>query len=333
MMCLLRYLAAAQAQAEVDLLRRVTFIICPMANPDGAEEFRRRNAEGRDLNRDWCAQSQPETQAIEAAVRMWHPHAFADLHELPAHSARPAYQTNFVETLGPDPALSGDLGAECMTVAQTVSGRMRAYGFPLNVYFDDSSDSLALAHRYFGFRQGMYSFLFESKTGGDRDILHRMRFHLVGILTLAQWLAQKVGPVPAGPPAVLPASGPPPAPTVVARAPPARPDAATPAAAAADAEKPTIRLLKPQSGQTIQGTTSVVAEVTGASSVSYVTFAVDGATKALTNMAPYAWSLDTTRYESGYHSVLARAFGRGGSLLCQAQVTFSVANEAGVVAE
>lgn len=40
------------------LLQKITVIILPIANPDGSEVFTRQNANGVDLNRDWCLQGQ-----------------------------------------------------------------------------------------------------------------------------------------------------------------------------------------------------------------------------------------------------------------------------------
>lgn len=40
------------------LWQKLTVIILPIANPDGSEAFTRQNANGVDLNRDWCMQGQ-----------------------------------------------------------------------------------------------------------------------------------------------------------------------------------------------------------------------------------------------------------------------------------
>ena len=325
-MCLIRYLAETEEPAELRLLQRVTLIIAPMVNPDGAGTRQRRNANDRDLNRDWSALSQPETRAVEAAVHMWRPHGFIDLHELPARSSKAAFRTNFVETMGPDRALPSGLGEDCMMAAQTISSNARAYGYPLNAYFDDSSDSLALAHRHFGFRHGLYSFLLESKTGGGRDMRNRVKFHLIGILTIANWLAGKVGAAPAAPqpriaPPMMAAAPRPPTPPVAAP-PPQRPP-----------PPPTIRVVRPTPGAPVAGSVTVLAEASDSSAISYVTFTVDGAARSLTNVAPYAFSMDTTRYGNGPHTVVAQAHGRAGTKLCEAQTTFTIRNAADILAE
>ncbi len=325
-MALIRHLVGTQNEPELNLLRRVTLIICPMVNPDGAERNRRRNAQGRDLNRDWAALSQPETRAIEAAVRMWRPHAFVDLHELPANSRKAAYKVNFVETLGPDAALSPALSGDCMFVARTLTFRANAYGFPLNAFFDDSSDNLALAHRHFGFRHGLYSFLLEAKTGGGRDMKHRMRFHLLGMLTIAAFLAGKVAAPSAT--ASMPLEAQPP--RAVSRR-PARPSPAP--AGPVEPVRTTVRLVSPAAGSEIAGDTVLRAEVTSSEEFSYVTFEIDGRVKALTNTAPFEYRLDWTDLAPGGHKVAVRAHNRSGTVLAQDEIPIRLRGETTQVAE
>jgi hypothetical protein len=63
------------------LLRRVAVVVMPVQNPDGHEARTRTNANGFDLNRDWLAVTQPETQARMHALLAMPPLAFADHHE------------------------------------------------------------------------------------------------------------------------------------------------------------------------------------------------------------------------------------------------------------
>src|SRR5215468_2345425 len=108
------HLLAAQNDATVDLiLRQCVVIIDPMQNPDGRARFIFQNllaqastpdpepaaAEhdepwpgGRsnhylfDLNRDWFAQTQPESQGRVKLLLEWAPHVVADLHEMGGES-------------------------------------------------------------------------------------------------------------------------------------------------------------------------------------------------------------------------------------------------------
>ncbi|GAB1819104.1 M14 family metallopeptidase [Herbidospora sp. RD11066] len=57
-------------------------VILPTQNPDGRDANRRQNEFGFDLNRDWFARSQPETDAKIAMLREYPPQVFIDAHEM-----------------------------------------------------------------------------------------------------------------------------------------------------------------------------------------------------------------------------------------------------------
>ncbi len=104
------HLLAASGDAETDRILRASYVVIdPSQNPDGrarfVQSFRaglgiepngdRYSAEhdqpwpgGRvnhylfDLNRDWFAQTQPETRGKVAAVNDWHPVVYVDAHEM-----------------------------------------------------------------------------------------------------------------------------------------------------------------------------------------------------------------------------------------------------------
>lgn len=104
------HLLAAQGDAEVQaILRESIVVIDPMQNPDGRARFVVQNLLGRaarpdphpvsaehdepwpggrvnhylfDMNRDWFAQSQLETQGRIRAMLEWFPHVVVDLHEM-----------------------------------------------------------------------------------------------------------------------------------------------------------------------------------------------------------------------------------------------------------
>ncbi len=109
-MALAHHLLAAQDDEQVDLIRREAIVLIdPVQNPDGRARFLASNrlaqalvpdpepaaAEhiepwpgGRanhylfDLNRDWFAQTQPETRGRLGVYLDWHPHVAVDLHEM-----------------------------------------------------------------------------------------------------------------------------------------------------------------------------------------------------------------------------------------------------------
>jgi hypothetical protein len=108
------HLLAARNNADVDLtLREAIVIIDPMQNPDGRQRFVTSNLLGRaiepdpnpqsaeheepwpggrsnhylfDMNRDYFALSQPETQGRVKTVLDWYPQVVVDLHEMGGNS-------------------------------------------------------------------------------------------------------------------------------------------------------------------------------------------------------------------------------------------------------
>lgn len=56
-------------------------VILPVQNPDGRELNTRRNANGFDLNRDWFARTQPETEGKLELLRQYRPVLHVDAHE------------------------------------------------------------------------------------------------------------------------------------------------------------------------------------------------------------------------------------------------------------
>jgi hypothetical protein len=74
--------ASALARSELaGLTERVTVVILPRANPDGAAAFRRTTANGLDPNRDHLLMLLPETRAIHELMRALPPDVVLDAHE------------------------------------------------------------------------------------------------------------------------------------------------------------------------------------------------------------------------------------------------------------
>lgn len=57
-------------------------VILPTQNPDGRDAARRQNEFGFDLNRDWFARTQPETDSKVDLLRKFPPQVFVDAHEM-----------------------------------------------------------------------------------------------------------------------------------------------------------------------------------------------------------------------------------------------------------
>jgi hypothetical protein len=64
-----------------DILGNAIVVIMPIQNPDGREAETRRNLYGFDMNRDWFARTQPETDGKLEVVRQYPPMLFIDAHE------------------------------------------------------------------------------------------------------------------------------------------------------------------------------------------------------------------------------------------------------------
>ena len=74
-------LAARTDCAVTGILDSAIVVILPTQNPDGREIGQRRNLYGFDMNRDWFARTQPETDGKLEVVRQYPPMLFIDAHE------------------------------------------------------------------------------------------------------------------------------------------------------------------------------------------------------------------------------------------------------------
>jgi hypothetical protein len=75
-------LAARQDCTAAQILDHAIVVILPTQNPDGREADTRRNAYGFDMNRDWFARTQPETDGKVEKLRELPPQLFIDAHEM-----------------------------------------------------------------------------------------------------------------------------------------------------------------------------------------------------------------------------------------------------------
>jgi hypothetical protein len=68
--------------AAGQILDNAVVVLLPTQNPDGREADTRRNVYGFDLNRDWFARTQPETDGKLQLLRRYPPVLFIDAHEM-----------------------------------------------------------------------------------------------------------------------------------------------------------------------------------------------------------------------------------------------------------
>ncbi|MEU4240914.1 M14 family zinc carboxypeptidase [Actinoplanes sp. NPDC026619] len=75
-------LAAGRSCAVKQRNDNLITVILPTQNPDGRDANRRQNEFGFDLNRDWFARTQPETDRKIDLLRKYPPQVFVDAHEM-----------------------------------------------------------------------------------------------------------------------------------------------------------------------------------------------------------------------------------------------------------
>ncbi|GAA0537527.1 M14 family metallopeptidase [Paractinoplanes ferrugineus] len=75
-------LAAGRSCAVKQRNDNLITVILPTQNPDGRDANRRQNEYGFDLNRDWFARTQPETDSKLQLLRRFPPQVFIDAHEM-----------------------------------------------------------------------------------------------------------------------------------------------------------------------------------------------------------------------------------------------------------
>lgn len=305
-LALLHHFATSQGELERNILQHLTIVCVPMANPDGAEAGRRRNSRDVDLNRDWASRSQPETAALEQAVRAWKPHAVMDLHELPQSAPKPAYEENFIETIGSGGGIPQAVSDHTVGTASELSKWLRAYGYRSNVYYDGPSQSRSLCHRWFGLYHSIPSFLVEVKTGPGRSLRSRTAVHVLSLLVVANHLAHTYGTTN---------------PVLVASAPPAQTPIQRPAERPTTTGGPASVALRTDQelGESAGGPVEIEAVVGGAPSGRYVRFYVDGRLWLLSNSEPYRCSLEGGEFSEGEHRVQVEVLGDNGQVIAQAE--------------
>jgi hypothetical protein len=92
--------------AATNVLDNALVIVLPTQNPDGREADTRQNAYGFDMNRDWFARTQPETDGKLAMLNQYPPQLYIDAHEMGGDSyffppnADPIYHETPEEAIG-----------------------------------------------------------------------------------------------------------------------------------------------------------------------------------------------------------------------------------------
>src|SRR5512143_521389 len=168
-LALAHHLLAAQGDEGADVVRREAIVLIdPLENPDGRARFLATNALGQaaspdpepasaehdegwpggrsnhylfDMNRDWFAQSQPETRGRIRFFLEWYPHVAVDLHEMggdstyffapPARPLNPHFtraQQDWFETFGRAIARRFDAAGQAYFVREVFDSFYPGYG-------------------------------------------------------------------------------------------------------------------------------------------------------------------------------------------------------------
>ncbi|MGL5446334.1 MAG: M14 family metallopeptidase [Rhabdaerophilum sp.] len=208
MLALAAYLAEPEARK---LLERVTVVIVPRANPDGAANFRRGAANNADLNRDHLLMFQPETRALHRAIAALPPDVIFDHHEF-------SVVNRWIEKFGAIQAVDAMVlhatnpmvPAEISAIADdlyrpAVETALKAQGLSMFWYYTTSNrrsdpvvsmggNNPGIARNAFGLR-GAVSFLIETRGVGVRreGWQRRVATHLVAAKAVLQASADQAG--------------------------------------------------------------------------------------------------------------------------------------------
>lgn len=187
-LALLHRLAAGHDPALGADLKRVTFYIVPMVNPDGAEAMTRSNAAGADLNRDWGVFSQPETREVDRAVTLIRPHVVIDAHNWDPGDPYNADCIEVARTLG---VRTTPVTLAARDLQQDAVALLARSGYGVQSFAYNPERDPHLAHRYFT-QQGLLSCLVETHAGDPRDLADFQRRQGL-YLALIHGLARRYG--------------------------------------------------------------------------------------------------------------------------------------------
>ncbi|MFB3881725.1 MAG: stalk domain-containing protein [Armatimonadota bacterium] len=93
-----------------------------------------------------------------------------------------------------------------------------------------------------------------------------------------------------------------------------------------------VRITSPAEGEVVSGSTTVRVEVDDPALARYVIFLVDDVLKAISNVPPFTYAWDTTRYLNGVHVLKARAYSGGEWESVSPAVQVHVDNPSGLTA-
>jgi hypothetical protein len=120
---LIEALAYENTEEVQEILANVILLVNVVQNPDGRVMYTRRNANGFDINRDFIAQTQPESHATVRLITEWNPMITLDLHgfvnPMLIEPTTPPHNPNYEYDLYLQWAFNQALAMEAELLAQT----------------------------------------------------------------------------------------------------------------------------------------------------------------------------------------------------------------------
>lgn len=172
------YELAARNDCVVNhILDKAIVVALPIQNPDGREANTRRNAYGFDMNRDWFARTQPETDGKLELLRQYPPVLYIDAHEMSAnHYFFPPYADPVYHEV-PDRAFNWINNIYGASIAAEMNRQKIPFfnGAPFDLYAAEYGDTVPTI----GFHAA--GMTYEKYNGADIET--RTYEHFVAILT------------------------------------------------------------------------------------------------------------------------------------------------------
>ncbi len=178
--------------AVVSIREKLSLLIVPMLNPDGAERFQRRSAQQIDLNRDALRLETPEARVLKDIQQQYEPEFAFNLHDQdPRYTVGESKKVTAIALLAPamnEARSDNEVRTRAKKVAATVSGVLHHF-IPGHVAkYDDTFEPRAFGDNIQ--KWGTSTVLIES--GGwpdDRDKMFLRKLNYVCLLTTLSAIA------------------------------------------------------------------------------------------------------------------------------------------------
>lgn len=174
------------------ILEKLTLLILPMLNPDGAERFQRRSAQQIDLNRDAIRLETPEARILKAVQQKYMPEFGFNLHDQdPRYTVGQSKKVTAIALLAPalnEARSDNDVRSRAKKVAATVSGVLHEFIPGHIAKYDDAFEPRAFGDNIQ--KWGTSTVLIES--GGwpdDRDKMFLRKLNSVCLLSALSAIA------------------------------------------------------------------------------------------------------------------------------------------------